>query len=266
MNSKKCLCAEFVDAMVNLDNMLEFVSDNALCDITDSKLLEIFKTLNVASKVVSDELVNRGTDDEVEEPKIQEEEEKEKVNIKIKFTNDDGNTIDYETECKLNEVENVLNNIQNDSNENEEEFVDVNDEKELEVLDKLNIAIDEIKDAIEELSKNYDEETIAYIIEGFLEEIDKKDELTENDTIAAYSLEDFIFNDKIERPMPYVYGKSYIVKTTENNVYYLHKPLFTHYKNELCLKTIKAVTIAGSTNLNGPGYVPVSRIAEINFA
>jgi hypothetical protein len=217
-------------------------------------------------RVVSDELVNRGTDDEVveEEPKVQEKEE-EKVNIKIKFTNEDVNTTDYDTECKLNEVENVLNNVQKNSNE-KEEFVDVDDEKEQEILDKLNIAIDEIKNAIEELSQNYDEETISYIIEGFLEEMEKKDEITENDTIEAYSLEDFIFNDKIERPMPYVYGRSYIIKTIENNVYYLHKPLFTHYKNELCLKTFKAVSIAGNANLNGPGYVPINRIAEINFA
>jgi hypothetical protein len=152
--------------------------------------------------------------------------------------------------------------------------VDVDDEKEQEVLDKLNAAIDLAKESIDELAKTYDEETIMHVMESMLEdlkaeadaEVESENEPTENDTIEAYALEDFIMNDKLDRPVKYIYGRSYVVKTVENNVYFLHKPLFTHHKGGLCLKTVKAVSLAGNVDMNGPAYLPIERITEIKLA
>jgi hypothetical protein len=285
--NKKCLCAEFVDAMVNVDNALDWVSETDLCNIDDKGLLELFNVLNKAMAVVGEELINRQeikTEEPVSEPEANNDEDEELITVKVKLTQEDGSVLEHQIQCTREEFIEAMEEIQKDEEaaiqetisfkDDDVNCVDVDDEKEQEVLDKLNAAIDFAKESIDELAKTYDEETIMNVMESMLEdlkveaeaEVASENEPTENDTIEAYAAEDYIMNDKLDRPVKYIYGRSYVVKTVENNVYYLHKPLFTHHKGGLCLKTVKAVSLAGNVGLNGPAYVPVSNIAEINLA
>jgi hypothetical protein len=233
--NEKCLCTEFDNAIENLGKFVDYLltGEEKLCDLDNQELLYLFSKLNATMAVVGEEIVNRQVidnsigapaelaeddkcpnDSENENNNINDEEE-DIINIKIRFTDEDGALVEKEVECTT------------------EEF---------------NQAISEM------LSEETEEASI------------KAPEISEEEVINTYAAEDYIMNNKLERPVKYEYGKSYIVRSLGNNVYYLHKPLFTVHEGELSLKTVKAVSLAGDTDLNGPAYVPIANIKEIELA
>ena len=75
-------------------------------------------------------------------------------------------------------------------------------------------------------------------------------EPTEDDVIETYAAEDYIFNNSMERPVQYVHGGDYVVKTKTNNTYVLLSPLFTLRDGDYVLRSSKAFQVLGEEHFS----------------